>query len=278
MPVVMVGQGHDRIPGPEQHAAAEGWEDHAADAVAGPRPGTALAVRPRETVVVPGDSGLVVTPEHLADLHDPSLIISGGYVGPDRRRFDRADPPAPPVPEWLHRILVVVFLTALVVTPLTLIAARSVPPAATSPNAAPGSTTPRSAKLRGAGDPTPHVFTASSQEVARADAAYQRALARAEGPVAAAPAGPSVAAAPAAPQGVPGAQAQLQSAPSTAAVQRAADQSQAAQARAANQAAAAQRRAAAAAARAQARAQRTGAHGGGSGSDGSPATTVPVSG
>ena len=221
----------------------------------------------------------MVTLELLADLYDPSLVISHGYVGPDRRRFDRSSPPAPAVPPWLHRILVVVFLTALVVTPLTLISARSVPPSATAPGAAPGSTAPRSARAREAGDPTPRVFTASSQEIARADAAYQRALARAGGPDAgAASVGPAGSSAPAATQTAVGPQAQQLSGPSAAAVQRAAAVGQASQAWAATRAAAAQRRAAAASARAQARAQRAAARGDGaaagtSGTDGTPPTT-----
>jgi hypothetical protein len=45
---------------------------------------------PAQPVVVPAeDVEVVLAPEWLADLHDPSLIISHNYVGPDRRRTDR---------------------------------------------------------------------------------------------------------------------------------------------------------------------------------------------
>jgi hypothetical protein len=280
MSVVMLGQGHDRIPGPEEHSTAEGWDDGTACAVADQRPGTALAVRSRESVVRPAEVAPVVTPELLADLHDPSLVISHGYVGPDRRRVDRSAPPAPAVPQWLHRILVVVFMTALVVTPLTLIAARSVPPAATSPEQGQSSTSPHSGTGKGPGRATKHVFTASTQEVARAEAAYQRALARVagagtgSGPTArTASAGPSGSAAPsAASQATVQRQVQQQAGQTAAADQRTAAQAQAAQARAAAQAVVTQRRAAQAAARAQARAARSAARGAGSGpeADGPP--------
>ncbi|MGA2837921.1 MAG: hypothetical protein ABSF84_15110 [Acidimicrobiales bacterium] len=244
-------------------------------------------------VVRPEDVDIVVTPESVADLYDPSLVISPGYIGPDRRRHDRSTAVSPGSPLWLRRVMLVVFLTAVVVAPLTIISSRSVPPAATAP------TTLQPAASSGAGSegasPRSHVFTASRQEVARAEAAYQRALARAEASGAVAdPTGPvpgpgsavsavdptsgAVAAAtppvpaPVEPPQQSAQQAHLQAVQSAAA-QRAAALAQAEEARSAAQAAAAQNRAALAAARAQALASRRAARGD-SGSGGSTTGTT----
>jgi hypothetical protein len=45
--------------------------------------------RVRPVVVPAEDVEVVLAPEWLADLNDPSLVISPNYVGPDRRRTDR---------------------------------------------------------------------------------------------------------------------------------------------------------------------------------------------
>jgi hypothetical protein len=137
-----------------------------------------LAVLHREVAVRPRDVEVVISPDLVADLYDPTLVISHGYVGPDRRRHARPAPRRATQP-WYSRIMTVLLLTAMVVVPLTLIAARSVPPAVAGSSTGPGAgqvaprATAREHRLER------HVFTASSQQVARAVAAYQRALARA---------------------------------------------------------------------------------------------------
>ena len=90
-----------------------------------PSGGAMVAVRPEEIEVV-------VLEEWLADLHDPSLVIAPGYIGPDRRRAVRTTAPQQGgLPLWFRRVCLVAFLTALCVVPLTMIASRSVPPALT---------------------------------------------------------------------------------------------------------------------------------------------------
>ena len=248
----------------------------------------------------PKDIEIIVGADLLADLHDPSLIISQGYVGPDRRRFDRSIPPPTGMPMWLRRTMLVVFLTTVVVVPLTMISVRSVPPAASSPGASQPQT-PTTPKVKaGSHLHPPHVITASSQQIARAEAAYQKALARAgysndsvpTSATATAPPAPASQASQAeAATGAPRnmqltssqsqQQTQQQIQRAAAAQLRVAAQAQAAEARAAAQAATAQRRAAAAEARAQAQAARSAAHPGASGasgtsvSGGSTSTAVP---
>ncbi len=266
---VMNGQGTTRAPGVQAWPATEGGTDRReAHPVAGPSDG-ALAVLPRAVVVRPGDLDVVITPDLVADLYDPTLIISHGYVGPDRRRHDRSAPPEAGIPQWVRQIVSVVLLTAMVVIPLTLIAARSVPPAASGQSPAPetGQAAPKS--TAGARTHT-HVFGATSQQIARAEAAYQKALARVEatgvaagpGTASTATATASIPAVASAGTAAPGAvtdgasPAAASPAAPSAAARRAATMAAASQARAQAQAAAAQRRQAAETARAQAQVAR----------------------
>jgi len=131
--------------------------------------GRSLAVRPEDVEVF-------VAPEWLADLHDPTLVISRTYVGPDRRRVDRS---APLEPSWglrsARRIVQVVCMTALVVVPLIIIVNRSVPPAVTG---TPPPAVREAVTVAGTpGHRGPDVFTVSRRKAARAEAAYRRALA-----------------------------------------------------------------------------------------------------
>jgi hypothetical protein len=289
----MNGQGHDRIPGAQELLAPEGGSDRLERISVAVRAGATVAVLPHEVVVLLRDVEVVVAPELVADLYDPSLVISSGYVGPDRRRTDRSSPPKSGVPQWLRRVLEVVLLTGMVVVPLTMIAARSVPPAATGPSPtqvkAPGKTgtVSRAGSRHGAR----HVFTASSKQIARAESAYQRALARVGASATAAAPMPSGGGAGAgaaltsqrteAEQATASVAKGQQAAAAAAAVQqRAASQAQAAQARATDQAAAAQRRVARAATRAQAQAARAAAHAGPDATtpDGGTTTGAPSAG
>ena len=303
----MNGQGQDRSPGVKELLAAGGGTHHGTSSPAVGPARSAIDVLPREVVVHPTDVEIIVGADLLADLHDPSLVISHGYVGPDRRRFDRSIPPPTGMPMWLRRTMLVVFLTTVVVVPLTMISVRSVPPAASSPGASQPQTPTTPKAKSGPHRHLPHVITASSQQIARAEAAYQKALARAgysNDSVPTSATATATATAPTAPT-APASQAsqaeaatgaprnmQLTSSQSqqqtqqqiqraAAAQLRVAAQAQAAEARAAAQAATAQRRAAAAEARAQAQAARSAAHPGASGasgtsvSGGSTNTAVP---
>ena len=298
----MNGQGQDRSPGVKELLAAGGGTHHGTSSPAVGPARSAIDVLPREVVVHPTDVEIIVGADLLADLHDPSLIISQGYVGPDRRRFDRSIPPPTGMPMWLRRTMLVVFLTTVVVVPLTMISVRSVPPAASSPGASQPQTPTTPKAKSGPHRHLPHVITASSQQIARAEAAYQKALARAGYSNASVPTSASATAPPAptatssqasqasqaeAATGasqhlqLTSAQSQQQTQRAAAAQLRVAAQAQAAEARAAAQAATAQRRAAAAEARAQAQAARSAAHPGGSGasgtsvSGGSTSTALP---
>ena len=256
----MNGQGHERFPGAQQRLDPEGRSDRVERIPVVVRPGATLAMRPHEVVVRRRDVEVVVSPELVADLYDPSLVISPGYVGPDRRRTDRTESPKHGVPQWLRRVFEVVLLTGMVVVPLTMIASRSVPPAATgsSPTQvqAPGKAGAASsaATRRGA----THVFTASSQQIARAEAAYQRALARVGASATVAAPTPPGGAGAGVPSTSPGTDAG-QAAAAAAAQQHAASQARAAVVRIADQAAAVQRRELRSATRAEARAARTAA-------------------
>ncbi len=246
-------------------------------------------VERRPVVVPPGDVEVVLDPRWLADLDDPTLVISPGYVGPDRRRFPRTwDDPGParsPWAEFVRRVGQVVLLTLAVVVPLAMIATHSVPPATRAPatgNQSAAGAAPGAARGRRAA----HTFGATPEQVARADAAYQRALARQESvPASGAATGSSTATRPARQAPATGAvaqatqeraAAQAQAAQQRAAAQaqaaqeRAAAQAQATQERAAAQAQAAQERAAAAASRAAIRSARSAA--------GDPGTTDPGAG
>ena len=290
----MNGQGQDRSPGVKELLAAGGGTHHGTSSPAVGPARSAIDVLPREVVVHPTDVEIIVGADLLADLHDPSLVISHGYVGPDRRRFDRSIPPPTGMPMWLRRTMLVVFLTTVVVVPLTMISVRSVPPAASSPGASQPQTPTTPKAKSGPHRHLPHVITASSQQIARAEAAYQKALARAGYSNASVPTSASAPPAPASQASqaeaatgasqhlqLTSAQSQQQTQRAAAAQLRVAAQAQAAEARAAAQAATAQRRAAAAEARAQAQAARSAAHPGGSGasgtsvSGGSTSTALP---
>lgn len=130
--------------------------------------GRSMAVRPEAVEVV-------VTPGWLADLHDPTLVISHAYVGPDRRRVDQSTPPEP---SWrsrlVRRIAQVVCMTAVAV-PLTMTVNRSVPPATTG---TPPAAIRESATVAGMpGHRSPHLSTVSRRKATWAGAAPRRALA-----------------------------------------------------------------------------------------------------
>ena len=275
---VMTGQGFDRSSG-VQGLLTRGQEGHrrtvsagtvltAVELLAGRDDTLALPDGEPDrlpVVVPPGHVEVVLDPGWLVDLHDPTLVISHGYVGPDRRRVDRTwDELAPPGGRrgrFLRRVVQIAVMTVVFVASLTVIASRSVPPAATG---TPPAVTKAAPATTDRGQRTQHTFGATPRQIARADAAYERTLARVQ-------AAPS-------PAAVSGRAARQASVAAAAAEARAQAKSQAAQARAAAQAAAAQRRAAQAAARAAARAARHGGtqpsrpSGGSSGTGGSSTT------
>jgi hypothetical protein len=88
-----------------------------------------------DSVGTVSDLELYVPPEMLADLHEPRLVITPGYIGRDRRR------PAPP--QWggpreptsrLALVVMVALVTSATVVPLTLaLAPRGVSATATHP-------------------------------------------------------------------------------------------------------------------------------------------------
>jgi hypothetical protein len=79
----------------------------------------------------------------LDDLHDPTLIITDGYVGPDPRARAGHRPSAPPARRPRVRpVVVAVVLTAAVVAPLTLAFSHPVGPAPVARPALPPSTAP----------------------------------------------------------------------------------------------------------------------------------------
>ncbi len=98
----------------------------------------------RRPIVVPSaDVEVMLDPSWLLDLHDPTLVISNSYVGPDRRRTDRSWDQGRWRPRrWarlIRRAVQVVVMTAAVVVPLVLIASPAPPPATTAvPSAASG--------------------------------------------------------------------------------------------------------------------------------------------
>ncbi len=180
MPETMRGQGYDRAPGVQELLATEGATDQRDDLWTTELSRTGLAVLQRSAVLRPEDTEVVITPDLVADLHDPTLVITHDYVGPDRRRSDRSAPPRRDAPGWLRRTRTVVLLTVAVVVPLTLVSVRSVPPAASEPSPTPAvaPATPKSAA--GVRHHAPHVLTVANRETARAESAAQRrAVARA---------------------------------------------------------------------------------------------------
>ena len=79
-----------------------------------------------------------VSPEMVADLHEPRLVISPEYVGRERRYGPvRPQPPVtarPPTHRWTQAVMVAL-VTAVAVVPLTLMVAHGAP-AATGPGGA----------------------------------------------------------------------------------------------------------------------------------------------
>jgi len=165
----MIGQVHEQPRSGAGASAQEGTDPGTDTHAAGSSDRAGAAVGHRSFDVGPEDVDVVIAPEWLADLHDPTLVISHGYVGPDRRGAPRPDPLAGEAPGFWRRVLLVVLLTAVVVVPLTLIVARSVPPAAV--------VTPVAAPVRTAA--TPGGSTGSERRAARAATASARASARA---------------------------------------------------------------------------------------------------
>jgi hypothetical protein len=117
-----------------------------------------------------GEVDVYVSTELLADLHEPHLVITPDYVGPERRRRMRAtvvDPPAfcsPPRIDrgWFVRlveIVVVAAATVAVAVPLTLMATQGTTP--THP--VPATTAVRSST----GGATVHAAGAARSEAAR---------------------------------------------------------------------------------------------------------------
>jgi hypothetical protein len=195
----------------------------------------------------------VLDPAWLTDLHDPTLVITPGYVGPDRRRSDRTWDGAPAAPDrrarLIRRAIQVLVTTVAVVVPLVLIASPAAPPAlATRPPAGSSVSSPTAGHvhraLRG--------NRALSPRSARVGAAGRRALAR-SGATAAAVAGVPAATTSTTP---------APAAPSARAVARVEARARIVQARAATRAAASRRRAVRAATRAAAGATNPSPHGG----------------
>ena len=139
-----------------------------------------VAVLSRAVIVAPEDVEIVFPSSLVADLHDPSLVISHGYVGPDRRRFDRASPPVPSgPPAWLRRIRSVALLTAMVVLPLTAISARSVPPASVGAAPSQSAQAAPTAKAQARADrQAQRAITANAAQMARAEALGEEIPAR----------------------------------------------------------------------------------------------------
>jgi hypothetical protein len=287
MQSVMNGQGCNRIPGAQEGLVLEGVRDRQVRIRAGSRADATEAVPPREIVVPAGDIE-VVTPDLVADLYGPSLVISPGYVGSDRRRTDRSAQPERGASQWRRRAIQVVVLTAMVVIPLTMISARSIPPAATGPTSTQAQSSGKAGSVSSTGSQrgTTHVFRASSQQIARAEAAYRRALAR-DGD--SAPAATSAASGGGAGAGTAltsartaagqvaagAAKGQQEAAAAAAAQARAAAQAEAAQRRATDRAAAVQRRQARAATRAENQTARSAAR---TGADAPPAVSGTTAG
>ena len=280
----MTGQDHDRASGVQ--ALLTRGQGHLVEMPAGAEfptaidllAGTAPERSPRLLTVRLEDVEIVLAPEWLADLHDPTLVISHGYVGPDRRRGDRSHPGYGGADVGTRRtgrfvrIARIVCITLVLAVPLTLMAARSVP-SSSSRTPTPAAST---GHHRSAGT------TATTGQVVRVDAAHQRALARRQlaagtqgggGAGSAVPAAGASAATRQPAQASAAGQARVVAQQQTARA-RADAQAAAAQHRAAVQAAAAQRRAQTQAARAQTQAANAG--GGGHRSGAAVVAIVPA--
>jgi hypothetical protein len=137
----------------------------------------------RPVVVRPDDVEVVLDPSWLADLHDPTLVISHSYVGPDRRVGRTNEAPGTRPARWfrlLRRVVQVAVLTAAVVVPLVLIASPGVPPAARSTPPAATKAAPAATAARGhRASRVPRGTGAKPARIVRNGAAHQPALARA---------------------------------------------------------------------------------------------------
>jgi hypothetical protein len=120
-----------------------------------------------------------VSPQLLADLHDPRLVIAPDYVGPDRRRpqpprmgavrhLDRSVPrrSVDRTPGW-RQVLVTVLATVAAVVPLTLIAAHGPAQASVS---RPAATTTRHGATTTASVRSGHLAAAVHRRAVRTEA------------------------------------------------------------------------------------------------------------
>jgi len=196
---VMTGQVFDPTSG-VQEPSTHGLEGHRGtvppmggttvlDLLAVPGATAPVELVDRLPLVVPSvDVEVVLDPRWLLDLHDPTLVISHGYVGPDRRSLDRTgNGPPTGADRWsrlLRRAVQVVVTTVAVVVPLVLIASPAAPPATRAAPPAVAKAVP--APTTGRGHRTAHGAAATSARTARIAAAHQRALARATARAAAA--------------------------------------------------------------------------------------------
>lgn len=147
--------------------------------VGAPRPVPELPCDPPPTVVVPsGDVDIVLDPQWLADLDDPTLVISAGYVGPDRRRASRDESEHPsgghPGGRLVRRGVLVVLMTALAVVSLVLMASQSSPPAPHAPTRATAVTGAPGTGGQRSGRPS----RSATRRAARAGAVDRRSMAR----------------------------------------------------------------------------------------------------
>ena len=142
-----------------------------------PRPGASSWSAPRTPWSSPPNGWPTSTTRHWSSRPDTSAPTAAGPTGAPPGTPTR--PPATPLSRLLRRIGQVVCMTMVVAVPLTLISSRSVPPAT---NGTPPARRPPRMPAGPRRDGTAkHVFTASPQQLARAEAAYQRALARQQG-------------------------------------------------------------------------------------------------
>ena len=188
---VMTGQVFDPTSGVEE-LATHGHEGHRGavaptggtsvldllDLVPVPVGTTPDALVDRLPLVVPSaDVEVVLDPQWLVDLHDPTLVISPGYVGPDRRGVDRPDREQAHGTDWwtrlFRRAVQVVVTTVAVVVPLVLIATPAAPPTTRSTPPVAAKVVPAPTTVRG------HRPPRAATRAARNAAARQRALARA---------------------------------------------------------------------------------------------------
>jgi hypothetical protein len=107
----------------------------ALERASGGEPVSAHGLLGGDSVGTISDLEVYVPPEMLADLHEPRLVITPGYIGRDRRR--PAPSPWPvrrPPRSRLALVVIVALITSATVVPVTLaLAPRGVPATATAP-------------------------------------------------------------------------------------------------------------------------------------------------